>query len=119
MNKIEKKDKKEFQGICENVKENFSPRGLSKDFIHSIAKSVKVNKTLLEKDKKVIEEWYENFYHQELFSKFKKLIDEHNEKIKFNVDDMSNRIRELQTIIVKKERELKKLKRKIKKNKRK
>jgi hypothetical protein len=80
---------------------------ISKNMIHAIAESVRINKTILKKEKERLKEW-QNTYYQELFSKFKELVRKHNEIYQIKADDLQNKIES-------KKRELKQIKNEIKK----
>jgi hypothetical protein len=80
---------------------------ISKSLIHAIADSVNINKRLLQKDKRKLKEW-QNTYYQELFSKFKELVMEHNKIYQVKADDLQYKIES-------KKRELRQLRNEIKK----
>ena len=59
--------------------------------VESLVKSVMLNKAVIKKDKKQLLEWQNNYY-QDLFSKFKQLIVDHNKIFQFKADDLINKI---------------------------
>jgi hypothetical protein len=98
--------KEAFRYVDENGKKTKESR-ISKNMIHAIAESVRVNQALIKRDKKALKAWQDDYY-QELFSDFKKLIDKHNEIYQIKADDLINMVNS-------RKRELKTLKAEVKK----
>jgi len=93
-NKKEKKARKEMKNTRVLVNEAFGnkkTKAKNNKLVESLVKSVMLNKAVIKKDKKQLLEWQNNYY-QDLFSKFKQLIVDHNKIFQFKADDLINKI---------------------------
>jgi len=93
-NKKEKKARKEMKNTRVLVNEAFGNKKTktkNNKLVESLVKSVMLNKAVIKKDKKQLLEWQNNYY-QDLFSKFKQLIVDHNKIFQFKADDLINKI---------------------------
>jgi len=109
-NKKEKKARKvekETRALVNEAFGNKKTKAKKNPLVDMLTKTVIVNKAVLKRDKKQLLEWQNNYY-QELFSKFKELIDDHNKIFQFKADELVNKIGAKQS-------ELKKLKAEIQK----
>jgi hypothetical protein len=112
MKKAKKEDKKNrklvkdaFRCVDKNGNKTNEVR-ISKHLIHAIADSRKLNKAMIENEKRAIKKWQTTYY-QELFSEFKKLVEKHNQIFQHKADKL---IMEIDS----KKMELKRLKDEIK-----
>jgi len=112
--KNNKKEKKENKKILDIVKKEFhykknEPSSFDENRIKSIAKSVIVNKAVLQREKDAVKKWQKEYY-QELFAAFKALVMEHNERMAFKADILASKILAKRTELDKLKSEIKKLK---------
>jgi hypothetical protein len=105
--KVEKKVKKEakkkekkFKKLKNLVSSELFGSRLVNDptresLIEGITKAVGVHKTLNEREKESLKN-RESFYYDELFSEFKELVKNHNDKLAFNADKLIQKISKLE-----------------------
>jgi len=93
-NKEQKKARKEEKKVRVTVAEAFTgdkKNAKKNELVDMLTKTVLVNKAVLKRDKKLFEVWQHSYY-QELFSKFRELVEEHNKIYQFKADDLLNKI---------------------------
>lgn len=87
--KREKKNKKKHQKIMRLVKSEFGNNG--DEVTGFLAKSVAVHKRLKKRDEAALAKWRGEYY-DSLFTKIKALIIDHNEKMEFEAEKLTNDI---------------------------
>jgi len=88
-NDARKAEEKKNNKILKLVKGEFQSLGEEK--VESIAKSVVVNENVMKRDAESLKKWQEEYYNV-LFGKIKTLIIEHNEKMLFDSNKLSDDI---------------------------
>jgi hypothetical protein len=106
-NKKEKKERKENKKIRSNVEKTF-PSFKNSKIVESIIDSVKVNKTMIKRDKDAQKAWQEEYF-QKLFIGFKELVRKHNEAIGFEEQKLIAKIDDLKKQVKSYENKVKKL----------
>jgi hypothetical protein len=106
-NKKEKKERKENKKIRSNVEKTL-PSFKNSKIVESIIDSVKVNKTMIKRDKDAQKAWQEEYF-QKLFTEFKELVKKHNEAIGFETDKLIAKIDGLKEQVRAYENKVKKL----------
>lgn len=105
--KIEKKERKENKKIRSNVEKTF-PSFKNSKIVESIIDAVKVNKTMIKRDKDAQKVWQEEYF-QKLFIDFKELVKKHNKAIGFETDKLIAKIDSLKEQVKVYESKVKKL----------
>lgn len=109
-NKKVKKARKKEKKTRALVKETFnSERIKNNPIVESLVKSVLLNKRLLKNDKNKQKEWQDDYY-QELFSKFKEMVNDHNKIFQFKNDELINKVEQKKSELKKLKEELKEIK---------
>ena len=114
-----KKARKEEKNTRALVKEAFNAektKGKDNPMVESLVKSVLVNRAVLKRDEKLNKKW-RNDYYQELFSKFRKLVEEHNRMYQFKADTLYTLINERERKLSSVKEELKRTKEELKQTK--
>lgn len=99
LKKIRKVVKREFfsklngRSDFDNGKYRYTPFSDTEKnaLIDAIAKGVKLNKTLLERDNENRKVWKQE-YHQVLFEEFKKLVNDYNESLSIKATELEDKI---------------------------
>jgi uncharacterized protein (DUF488 family) len=104
--KREKRENKKIEKIRSKVNKNFP---LKNEIPNTLVNAIRINKTLIERDKKRNEIALEDYYNR-LFNEFKELVIKHNKGLQFEADKLSETIIEYKRLIKEYENKLEKFK---------
>jgi hypothetical protein len=97
--KIHSKVKKVFGTRVEKTPKNSEyynkkDKRKNNELVDAIAKSVILNKRMLNRDKYVLKKWQESYF-QELYSEFRKLVEKYNNGLQVKAETLTNKISDL------------------------
>ncbi len=97
--KIHSKVKKVFGTRVEKTPKNSEyynkkDKRKNNELVDAIAKSVILNKRMLNRDKDVLKKWQESYF-QELYSEFRKLVEKYNNGLQVKAETLTNKISNL------------------------
>lgn len=103
--KMEKKERKKIKKIESKVTEQFPLKSFSRN---PLIDAVRINKTLIERDKNAEKAWKDEYFNA-IFAEFKKIVKKYNEGLGFKEEELNNKIISLKKQVEKYENKIKKL----------
>jgi hypothetical protein len=111
--KMARKEEKQTRALVKEAFHSEKTKGKDNPMVEGLVKSVLVNRAVLKRDKKLNKKWA-NDYYQELFSKFRKLVEDHNERYQFKANELLNKVNERETKLKNLKDELRRTKEELK-----
>jgi len=96
--KLIRKEEKKTRALVKEAFNAENVKGKTNPLVETLVKSVSVNRAMLKREKNAKKVW-EDTYHQQLFFKFKELVDRHNEIFEIKINKLEDKISDRKLVL--------------------